>query len=136
MTMMNRRTGLVGAGCALLLVVAGCVVPQIENEVTWGIKAAQERLTETTVKEWQSIIGVVDAAVPEVDITLTDEQAQGIIDFLNQYDLNSVDDIIAFIEDVENGDIDVEDIEIPESLMELFGDNQGLTADVLNNLGG
>lgn len=127
--------GLIATGCFCCVSFPGCVMPQIENEITWGIKAAQQRLTETTVKEWQALAEKIDAAVAEMDISLTEEQAQAIIDFLKHYNLNGVDDILAFIDDVENGVIEIEEIEIPQSLLDLFG-NAEARNEFFGNLGG
>lgn len=130
-----RMFGLIATGCLCWVSFTGCVMPPVENEVTWAIKAAQQRLTETTVKEWQALAEKIDAAVAEMDISLTEEQAQAIIDFLKQYNLNGVDDILAFIDDVESGAIEVEDIEIPQSLLDLFG-NPDARNEFFGNLGG
>jgi len=94
----------------------------MENEVTWGIKAATNQLTSTTPREWQAVAEKVDEMVPEADITLTDDQAEAIVDFVQANDLNSIQEIADLVEQVQADPSTVNDLVIPDSVMELFGD--------------
>jgi hypothetical protein len=131
---LNPRMGLLGMGCVLLVCATGCPMQQVENEVTWGIKAATGQLTETTPTEWQVVTEKIDAAIPEADITLTDEQAVAIVDFLVENDLNSIDDIAALIER-ESDPATAEGVVIPDSLQELFDRNGAFADQILALLG-
>jgi len=121
---------LASLGCATMLWMAGCPQPP-ENEITWGIKAVRGQLTTTTATEWQAVATKVDEAVPEADLTLTQVEAQAIVDFLKQYELDSQEDINAFIAQVEQ---DPGSVEIPPALLNMFGD--AAAAAVVNQLGG
>ncbi|MFQ5805726.1 MAG: hypothetical protein ACE5I3_04665 [Phycisphaerae bacterium] len=124
--------------CVTLLFTTGCPRPAPpENAVTWGIKAATGRLTETTPREWQALAQKVDELTPEVDIPdLTDEQAQAIVDFIQANELNSVQAITSLIEQAQADPSVLEEIEIPDSVMDLFGsteiDFEGAVNDILN----
>jgi hypothetical protein len=119
----------------VLLFTSGCLwATPPENAVTWGIKAATNRLTETTPREWQAVAERVDERTPQVDISLTDEQAAAIVDFLRANDLDSLRDIVDTVESVQNDPDAIGDIVIPPSVMDLFGnpaiDFGGLVDDI------
>jgi len=110
-------------GCAALLSVAGC--PQAappENAVTWGIKAATGALTDTTSREWQAVAEKIDAQTPQVDVALTDEQAQAIVDFVKANNLDTIQNIRDLVQDAQADPTVLLEIEIPDSVMALFGD--------------
>jgi len=116
---------LVLLSCAVLLFATGCpwVAPP-ENAVTWAVKAATSRLTETTPREWQAVVERVDERIPAVDISLTAEQAQAIVDFVQANDLDSIQEIVSLVEDAKNDPSVIEEIEIPDSVMDLFDESQ------------
>jgi hypothetical protein len=107
----------------VLMLVVGCfnVVPP-ENAVTWGLKAVTGRLTEATPTEWQALAVKVDERTPTVDVSLTGEQAEAIVDFVQANELDSIQDIIELVEQAANDPNSISDIEIPESMITLFGD--------------
>lgn len=102
--------------CCTVLLIAGCPsLTPVENEVTWGLKAASDQLTNATANEWKAITEKVDEAVPETDITMTDEQAAAVVDFVQVNNLDSIEDIITLLENPQ-------DVEIPDSMTQLFED--------------
>jgi hypothetical protein len=122
--------------CPFLLLCVGCpsATPP-ENAVTWGLKAATGRLTETTPREWQAVADRIDERTPQVEVSLTDAQATAIVDFLQANDLGSIQDIVDTVEGVQNDPNSLGDIEIPQSVMDLFGntaiDFEGAVDDIL-----
>ena len=122
---MNIRSFLRHAvlSCAVLALLTGCprVAPP-ENAVTWGVKATTGRLTQTTTTEWQAVAERIDNRTPERDISLDDAQAQAIVDFIETNDLNSIQAIIDLVRDAQNDPSVAEEITIPESVTDLFGD--------------
>ncbi len=121
--MKTRGLVMVAAAAAVCTLITGCMFAQpVENEVTWAMKAATNQLTSTTPREWQAIVEVVDQAVPEADITLTDEQAQAIVDFIQANDLNSIQEIVELVQRVQQDPSLIDELVIPDSVMQLFGD--------------
>jgi hypothetical protein len=109
-------------GCAACcLFITGCLSAPVENEVTWGIKAATGQLTETTPTEWQAVADQIDGFVPDAEISLTDAEAQAIVDFIQANDLDSIQEVVALVEQAQTDPSSVGDIEIPDSVMNLFG---------------
>lgn len=107
----------------VLTLVAGCVnVAPPENAVTWGLKAVTGRLTEATPTEWQALAAKVNERTPDVDVSLTDEQAEAIVDFVQANQLDSIQDIIELVAQAANDPNSISNIEIPESMVTLFGD--------------
>lgn len=105
-------------GLAVLLSATGCLsVVQPENEVTWAVKAAMGNLTATTVTEWQAVAETIDEAVPEVEVLLTDAQAQAILDFIRLNEIDTLADIQAIIEQALS---DPASIQLPDGFLELF----------------
>ena len=136
--MKTRGLVMVAAGAALGALITGCMFAQpAENEVTWAMKAATNQLTNTTPREWQAIVEVIDQAVPEADLTLTDEQAQAIVDFIQANDLNSIQEIVDLVQQVQEDPSLIDELVIPDSVLELFGDYDFGSAveDFINNLG-
>ena len=112
-------------GCAVLLFTTGC--PRLappENALTWAIKAATGRLTETTPREWQAVAEKINERTPAAEIYLTDEQAEAIVEFVQVNELNSIPQIVDLVQRAINDPSVVQEIEIPDSVMELFGDDQ------------
>lgn len=119
--MMKTRllTGLALVGFAASWFAGGCGgVAALENEVTWAVKAMTDNLTAATATEWQAVAEVIDRAVPEADLTLSDEQAQAIVDFVQENEINSIQDIVDTIEQAQE---DPSSIVIPDSFLALFG---------------
>ena len=107
-------------GCALSLVATGCLTAASpENEVTWAVKAAAGTLTEATATEWQAVAEVIDEVVPGVDVTLTDAQAEAIVEFVQDNEIDDLEDVEALVEQAQT---DPESIEVPDAFLELFGD--------------
>ena len=111
----RKELGVALLGLTTLLLVTGCPFASLENYVTWGVKAAAGNLTATTATEWVSVAAFIDERTPETDVSLTEEQAQAIVDFLVANNLNKVADITYAIEHPEQ-------LEIPDSLIDLLGD--------------
>jgi len=105
-----------------LIVLVGCprVAPP-ENEVTWAIKAATGHLTQATPREWQAVSEVIDSRIPQVDVTLTDAQAEALTDFIRANDLNTVDEIVQLVEEAQQDPNSVvSELVIPDSVTALF----------------
>ncbi len=127
---------LVVVSCPILLLTVGCPsVAPLENAFTWSVKAATGRLTETTPREWQAVVERVDEHTPQLDVSLTDEQAGAIVDFLQVNDLDSIGDIVSLVERVQSNPDSLESVEIPDSVFDLFGnsaiDFEGAVGDIL-----
>lgn len=118
-------------GCVMALFAGGCIsAAPPENAVTWGLKAATGRLTETTANEWVALAERVDSYAPTADISLTAEQGQAIVDFLQANDLNTIQEVVMLVEAVANDPNSLQDIEIPDSMLTLFEDaNFGSVVD-------
>jgi hypothetical protein len=107
-------------GCAVSLVATGCLTAAPpENELTWAVKAAAGNLTQTTVAEWQAVAEVIDEVIPGVDVTLTEAQAEAIVEFVQE---NEIDDLGDVEEMVEQAQTDPESIDVPDAFLELFGE--------------
>ena len=105
-------------GCVVSMFVSGCFVAAPGgNEVTWALKAATNTLTEATAEEWQAVADKINELVPEVEVSLTDEQAAAIVTFVQANDINGVQDIQDLIEQVQN---DPDSITLPDGFEELF----------------
>jgi hypothetical protein len=115
---LQSRSSLAVLGCAVALLVSGCfVAAPLENEVTWAVKAATSQLTEATAAEWQAVATKVDELVPEVDVSLSEEQAEGIVVFVQENEINGVQDIEELLEQAQT---DPSSIVIPDGFLELF----------------
>ena len=128
--MKNRSLiSLVGISCVLTLFITGCfATAPVENELTWALKAANGQLSQTTANEWVAVANTISQAVPGVDVSLTEEEAQAIVDFLVANDVDTIDDLVALIEQAQ---ADPGSIEIPDSVMTLFGE---AAADAVEDL--
>jgi hypothetical protein len=105
-------------GGVLLLPVAGCLWSAApENEVTWAVKAATGNLTAATETEWQAVAEQVDEVVPEVDVALTDAQAEAIVEFVRLNGIRTVQDIWDIIAQAL---ADPGSIVLPDGFLELF----------------
>jgi hypothetical protein len=123
-------------GSAVLLFTTGCPrSAPLENALTWAIKAATGRLTEATPREWQAVVEKIDQRTPATDIYLTDEQAVAIVEFVQANELNSIPQIVDLVRRAINDPSVVQEIEIPDSVMDLFGgdefDFEGAVDDLL-----
>jgi hypothetical protein len=130
------RLVVLGAGAGLLL--TGCTLAPPENAVTWGIKAGTGRLTETTPHEWQAVADKIDTRLPEVDVALSDAQAEAIVEFVQVNELDSIESMIALIECAQQDPSVVEEIQVPDGMIELFVDVEvdvdALIADILADI--
>ena len=106
-------------GGIVLLVVTGCFsTAPLENEVTWAIKAASGRLTDATATEWQAVAEQIDEIIPEVNVSLTDAQAEAIVEFVQDNEIDDLEDVETLVEQAQT---DPESIEVPDGFMDLFG---------------
>jgi hypothetical protein len=114
----NAYSSLAALGLVVSLFVSGCfVAAPAESEVSWAIKAATNNLTEATAGEWQALAEKIDEFVPEVEVSLTDEQAEAIVEFVQANDIDGVQDIQDLIEQAQS---DPDSITIPDGFEELF----------------
>jgi DNA polymerase III delta subunit len=132
--------GLVLFGGIVLLFTTGCPrVEPPENALTWGLKAASGQLTQATAREWQAIVERVDERIPEANISITEEQADVIVDFVRANDLDSFQEIADLVQQAQDDPSVIEELEIPESMIEMFeelGDNpEDIMDDILGGLG-
>lgn len=117
------RTRLLSGGAAALALVsmAGCPVvgdSRLANQGGGSVfsavtKVAGEQMTALTPDELQIVADAVSDLSPEVDIFLSDEQAQAAVDFLVLNDLNSLADIEALANDPSG-------VQIPDSLQAII----------------
>lgn len=109
--------------CAALVFVTGCPQPAPpENAVTWGVKAARGQLTETTPREWQAAAEKIDKRTPDAEISLSDEQAEVIVEFLQTNDLDTLEEVTDLIERAQHDPSVLEECEIPDHMIDLFND--------------
>lgn len=129
-----RLTALCGP---MLALVTGCPRPAPpENAVTWCVKAATGQLSEATPNEWQAVADKIDERTPQVDISLTDEQAEALADFIQANDLNTIDQIVDLVEQGQQDPNAIDDLVIPDSAAALFtsglDDFEGVIGDILD----
>jgi hypothetical protein len=114
---------------ALTATLAGCVFPAAPartsnqgggNLLTLGLKATQGQLTTTTADEWQILFDTVSEANANLDIELSDDQAEAVVDFLGENNLDSFQDIEDLVTRVEQDPSLIDEIVIPDSLMTLI----------------
>ena len=109
-------------GVLVMTFVAGCPSVQPENAITWGLKASTNQLTQTTPTEWQAIVSKINDLTPDANVSLSDDEATAIVDFVQANDLNSMQEIAQLVEDAQSDPNSVSDIEIPDSVIGLFQD--------------
>ncbi|MBU0617908.1 MAG: hypothetical protein KKI02_09345 [Planctomycetes bacterium] len=102
--------------CPVVLFVGGCLMAA-PPEVTWAVKAGTNNLTQATATEWQAVAAKIDELVPEVDLTLSDAQAQAIVEFVQLNEIDGVQDIQDTVEQAQN---DPGSIVVPDGFLELF----------------
>ena len=120
---MRTRRLTLGLACAVMIVIAGCPQQASQgNILTFGIKAARGTLTQATATEWQTVANTVSSRVADINVSLTDEQAQAIVDFLVENDLNTIQAITDLVAQFQADPNSINQIVIPDSLMDLFGD--------------
>jgi len=108
-----------------LSLIAGCPTNlPAENAVTFGVKAAQGRLTAASSTEWQAFADKIDSRVPE-DIALTDAQAGAVVDFVAANDLNTITEVVTLVEQVQQDPSVVDQLQIPDSVIMLFSQQLG-----------
>lgn len=115
---------LIGLSCLLLLLMTGCPRPAatVENAVTWGVKAATGQLRQTTPREWQAVAEKIDERTPAADVSLTDEQAEAIVLFVQSAGLDTVSEVVGFLEDALNDPTILTQYEISDCMIDLFDD--------------
>jgi hypothetical protein len=110
-------------GCVALVLVTGCPQPAPrENAVTWGIKAATGRLNETTPLEWQAVATKIDNRTPNVEVSLTEEQAEVIVAFVQANELDTIADVTELMEQAIQDPRILDECEVPEEAIDLFSD--------------
>jgi len=72
-------------------------------------KVASDDLTSLTPDEIQLLAEGAEGLLPDVDLPpLTDEQAQAVADVLDEYDLDSLDEVSVFVDQVSQGHVDID----------------------------
>lgn len=124
---MNRRSILLMSvlGIFALSTISGCIAPSQENALTWAVKAATGRLTQTTPAEWQDVVARINTIAPEAGLELTAEQAAALVEFLQINNLNSIQQILTLIQQAEADPSVIETLQIPDSALELFASDFG-----------
>lgn len=129
MRRMRKLTTLCVFASAGLALLTGC--PSTDSRtsnqgggsvLTAGAKIAGEQMSSLTPDEVQILVDLVSDRVAEFDIALSDEEAADAVDFLREYNINSVADIQALVEQFEN---DPDSIVIPDSILALI-ESQGV----------
>lgn len=110
------RKSILTVVAATLIVLTSCMASpdHLSNQGGGTIlsavaKVASDDLTSLTPDEIQLLAEGADGLLPDVDLPpLTDEQAQAVADVLDEFDLDSLDDVAVFIEQVSQGQIDID----------------------------
>ena len=103
-----------GIVAGLLLTLGGCFAPP---ELTGAMKVANNQLSQLTSTEILALLNAAKTLSPDLDLTITEEQAQGISQFLAANNINAVDQLEGVAEQFLE---DPTSIEIPSGLLELF----------------
>jgi len=111
-------------GAALLLSLTGCPFFVGTPLFNWAVKALQGRLTDTTADEWLAVAGVINEVAPQVQLSLSEAQAQAIVDFLQANDLNRVREVVDLVRRARQDPSVIDELEIPDSVIEVFGNDQ------------
>jgi hypothetical protein len=106
-------------GCVGLLFVGGCFVAAPENEITWAVKATTGNLAEATPTEWQAVAAKINEVVPEVDVALSDAQAEAVVTFVQQ---NNITGVQGIQEKIAEAQADPSSVVIPDGFFELFSE--------------
>ncbi len=124
--MLSRWT-LITCFSATLLSLGGCpfATDRLNNQgggnlITLGLKAINGNLTSSTPDEWQVLTDRISELSPQVNITLGDDEAQAISDFLVANQLNSFDDVERVVRQVSDDPTNAGGLVIPESLQALI----------------
>ncbi|MFO0838610.1 MAG: hypothetical protein U1D55_08765 [Phycisphaerae bacterium] len=124
---MTTRFTAMAVSLGVCLVLGGCPLQQNRlsnqgggNLVTFGLKVLNKNLTAATPDEWQVLTDRVSEALPQVNITLGDDEAQVISDFIQANSLNSLQDIEQVVTQVSNDPHNAGNLVIPESLVTLI----------------
>ncbi len=133
----NRTMTALIAGSTLLW-VAGCPFGNTRTSnqgggtvITAAGKVAAGQMTTLTADEIQIVSDAISDLSPDVSLFIGDEEAAVAVDFLQANSLNSIDDIVAFAEQVAN---DPSGVVIPESLLQLV--QSGVNLDSLVSVTG
>ncbi len=87
------------------------------NILTAAAKIAAGRISTLTPDEVQILGDTVSANSPQVEISITDEQAADAVRFLKDNNVNTIQDIQRLVEQYRR---DPDSIEIPQSIIDLF----------------
>jgi hypothetical protein len=99
--------------------------------ITAAGKVVGGQMTTLTPDEIQIVSDAISDLSPNVSLFIGDDEAAVAVDFLRANDLNSIEDIAAFAEEVAN---DPNGVVIPESLIQLI--ESGVNLDSLVSVTG
>ena len=110
------RKSILTVVAATLIVLTSCMASsdRLSNQGGGTIlsavaKVASDDLTSLTPDEIQLLAEGAEDLLPDVDLPpLTDEQAQAVADVLDEFNLDSLDDVAVFIDQVEQGQVDID----------------------------
>jgi hypothetical protein len=110
------RKSILTVVAAILIVLTSCMASpdRLSNQgggtvLSAVAKVASDDLTSLTPDEIQLLAEGVEDLLPDIDLPpLTDEQAQAVVDLLDEFDLDSLDDVAVFIEQVSQGQVDID----------------------------
>ena len=136
--MMRYRTITLTLAASLLVTVTGCPFGNTRTTnqgggtvISAAGKVAGGQMTNLTPDEIQIVSDTISDLSPNVSLFISDDQAAVAVDFLQANDLNSIEDIAAFAEQVAD---DPSGVVIPDSLMQLV--NSGIDLDSLVSITG
>jgi len=89
------------------------------NVITATTKVIAGQMTQLTPDEVQAVSDTISDLNPNVDLVLSDDQAQVVVSFLNQNNVNSIEDLQG---------LDPNTIQIPDNVEVLFN-NLNLVVD-------
>lgn len=99
--------------------------------ITAASKVVGGQMTSLTPDEIQIVSDAISDLSPDVSLFIGDDEAAAAVDFLRANNLNSIEDIAAFAEQVAN---DPSGVVIPESLVQLV--ESGVNLDSLVTVSG
>lgn len=110
------RKSILTVAAATLIVLTSCMASpdRLSNQgggtvLSAVAKVASDDLTSLTPDEIQLLAEGADGLLPDVDLPpLTDEQAQAVADVLDEFDLDSLDEVAVFIDQVLQGQVDID----------------------------
>jgi len=129
----TRKGMAIGLAATAGLLLTGCLVPAGPdrtnnqgggNVITAGLKVANQQLAQLTPDEVQVIGDWITAQQEVVNLTLTEDEADALVQFLKQNNLNSRADVEALIAAVEAaidaGQDPADVVVIPDGLLALI----------------